>query len=844
MKLSGKNMQKNRSIQMDAEKNGRLHNILIVDDDTGSCESLGDIFTEKGYHVETANTGQEAIKRAQGNVFEISLIDIKLPDISGIELLKKLKSLNPDLIFIMITGYASIQNAIQAMEEGANSFFIKPLVIEQLLNKIDETLNLLDVKRKYLQSQEHYRYLFEESPVINLVIGQDGLIKDTSKIVLGYRKEQLIAKQAKDFIVSKNRKKAFAFFSKNFKSEKTSELEIEVFASDGSIHTLLFSAGGVLIEVDQERSLLCTAIDITEKRYLQKFQELTTQILELLNRPEDKTNTIKNLLLLMKKSTGFEAIGIRLKEEDDFPYYETNGFPESFVESERYLCIRDSSGSAVCDSKGDPILECMCGNILRGRFDPSFPFFTRTGSFWTNSTSELLATTTETDRQTRTRNRCNGEGYESVALIPLHSDYRIIGLLQINDRRKGMFTLQIIQIFEGLGSSIGIALERKHTEDAMRESEAKLKEAQALGGMGNWEFDIASQKITWSDQTFRLYGRDPALGPPTVEEEAAYYSPEQSAMLHDYARQASEEGKDYQYVMEVNLPDGEKACFSAMMQAVKDDSGKVVKLFGTVQDITERKRAEEEIRRLNAELEQRVLERTAQLEAVNKDLESFCHTVSHDLRAPLRAIEGFSRIIDQDYSNLIDPEGKRLLGVIHINIQKMDRLITDLLELSRVGRNELQLSIVDMTALANAVYQEIASPEVRQKFVFSISSLPDSSGDPTLMRQVWSNLLSNAIKYTLPKEVRTIEVGSYTEGDMNIYYVKDNGVGFNPKYTHKLFGLFQRLHSVDEFEGTGVGLSIVQRIIQRHGGRVWAEGKVNEGATVYFVLPIIEVKPK
>jgi signal transduction histidine kinase len=253
--------------------------------------------------------------------------------------------------------------------------------------------------------------------------------------------------------------------------------------------------------------------------------------------------------------------------------------------------------------------------------------------------------------------------------------------------------------------------------------------------------------------------------------------------------------------------------------------------------LTWRHQSAESYRGLNEELEQRVRERTAQLKAVNEELEAFAYSVSHDLRAPLRAIDGFSRFVLEDYAGKLDDEGKRLLNVIRTNTQKMDRLITELLGLSRVSRTEMKLSFIDMTTLANSAYKESASPEIQENFILSIAPLPDAFGDPILISQVWGNLISNAVKYTMPKEERRIEIGGQVEDGMNVYYVKDTGVGFNPDYAHKLFGLFQRLHSEAEFEGTGVGLAIVQRIINRHGGKVWAEGKLNEGATFWFTIP-------
>ncbi|MHB8139563.1 MAG: ATP-binding protein [Smithellaceae bacterium] len=298
----------------------------------------------------------------------------------------------------------------------------------------------------------------------------------------------------------------------------------------------------------------------------------------------------------------------------------------------------------------------------------------------------------------------------------------------------------------------------------------------------------------------------------------------------------------------------------------KNETGEVQGIFAAARDITALRHAEKELQAAHDELELRVEERTDELkrannaleleiherkeveklialrtkllEVTNKELESFSYSVSHDLRAPLRAIDGYSRMILRDQRDHLNDDARRKFDLIRSNTQMMGKLIDDLLAFSRLGRLEINMTRLDMEGLVNDVWMELQIINPDRRIDFKIDKVPASKGDRTLIKQVYSNLLSNAVKYTKNKDKARIETGGYKEENENIYYVKDNGVGFDMDYYDKLFGVFQRLHGTDEYEGTGVGLAIVQRIIHRHGGRVWAEGQVEEGAAFYFTLPV------
>jgi light-regulated signal transduction histidine kinase (bacteriophytochrome) len=274
------------------------------------------------------------------------------------------------------------------------------------------------------------------------------------------------------------------------------------------------------------------------------------------------------------------------------------------------------------------------------------------------------------------------------------------------------------------------------------------------------------------------------------------------------------------------------------VSSVRDAEGKPDYCVGMVEDVTERKRAEEELHRLNAELEQRVLDRTAALDSANQELSAFSYSVSHDLRAPLRHVTGFVNLLEQHAGTSMDDKSRRYAGIISDSARRMGRLIDDLLEFSRTGRAELEKSVFAMTPLLEEVRRECLRDAEGRNVQWKIGDLPEVAGDRSLLRLVFVNLVANALKFTRDRAVSEIEIGvGSSERDAVVIFVRDNGVGFDPRYAGKLFGIFQRLHAAEEFDGTGIGLANVKRIVQRHGGRVWAEGAVGQGAAFYVSLP-------
>ncbi len=420
----------------------------------------------------------------------------------------------------------------------------------------------------------------------------------------------------------------------------------------------------------------------------------------------------------------------------------------------------------------------------------------------------------------------------NVLFAPMKIESKVVGLIGLANKPGG-FVEHDARMATAFGELAALALHNSRAREALEHSEARFRSLAETANDAVITIDARGRIVFWNRAAETIFGYASA---EILGQSLERIIPESLRSAHRCALlRAAETGRTRLVGKTLALPglrkDGSEFPLELSLASWQTVEGRF--FTGIVRDITERKQAEAEIHALNAELAERI----EQLRAANADLESFSYSVSHDLRSPLAVIDGFSQVLLTEYGERLEEEGKRFLDIIRSNARQMGQLIEDLLAFSRTGRQPLSPAPVNMDELVKIVLGELQQTWEGRNVQLDIRSLPPARGDWALLRQVWTNLLSNAMKFTRHRPIARVEVGGESREGENIYYVKDNGAGFDMQYAGKLFGVFQRLHSTEEFEGTGVGLAIVQRIVRRHGGRVWAEGKVDEGAVFYFSLP-------
>jgi PAS domain S-box-containing protein len=539
--------------------------ILIIEDSKTQAENLKFILESHNYTVWHVLNGKEALETLTQFTPKIIISDIIMPQMDGFTLCSRVKADNrlKGIPFILLTSLSDAEDIIKGLVSGADSFITKPFDTEFLLSKI-----------KYL--------------ILNFELRHNQSAEMGLEILFGGRKHLITSDrlQILDLLIS-------TYESAVIKNKELQNSNSELQQSKNEVAQFSKNLEKIVEQRTLELQLTNEKLskEIDERILAEKKQNLTVRILSILNRPNEWNNLVKDILSEIKQFSGIEAVAIRLQLGDDDPYFDTNGFSHNFIESERSLCIKDVKENIVFDGNGRPKLDCMCGTVISGNTNAQYSYFTKTGSFWTNCTTKLLATITEKERQSFTRNRCNKEGYESVALIPVMSGKLRIGLIQLNDKRPDCFTPDSIHFFEEIATTIGIAYKRVQYEIQVKESEERYR--QLINNMGE------GIGITDNDENFifvnpaaeRIFGVEP--GELIGTSLRRFLSPEYFEMVQNQTQERRDKKQSNSYELDISLLSGEKKRIIVTATPKIDKKGELEGIFGIFRDITERKLAED-----------------------------------------------------------------------------------------------------------------------------------------------------------------------------------------------------------------------------------------------------------
>ena len=785
--------------------------LLLIEDSETDATLLIRRLRQADYDVTATRveTGDELRAALSSREFDFVIADYQLPGFDAPAALRILQQAGVDLPFIVVSGAIGEETAAAVMKAGAHDYLSKnnmarlaPVVARELA----EARNRLERERA---EREVSRTAKELEAVLHTALDGFWILDEQGRFLevnveycrlIGYSRDELLGMSIRDVDGSMTLDEIEQSIPSVMQAG-SARFEVKHRAKDGRLVDFEVSTN----YVPEEHRFYTFLRDITDRKHREADRESMVALLRAINSSNDTIELIRAATAFLQKKSGCEAVGIRLNEGGDFPYFETRGFSAEFVRAENSLCAHDALDKPVRDSRGDPVLECMCGDILCGRFDPGEPFFTPTGSFWTNCTSDLSASIPAADRPARSRGRCTAEGYESVALIPLRASGKTIGLMQLNDRRKGRFTPQLIAFLESAADSVAIAVEHRRAQAELLASEDRFRLISKNTTDVIWLLDISSGRFTYISPSV-----GPLLGyaPQEVANLTAQniVPPGASAHATELIRSAvaaiaagDESARTQKHELELLRRDGSTVRTEVAGTLITDASGQTRELVGVTRDISERIQAEEKRAQLEEQLRQ-----AQKLETVGRLAGGRAAALTQQLLA-------FSR--------------KQVIQPRPIDLNKLVVQMKNML--SRVLGEDIEL-VTDLDpSLAPAMADLGQFHQVLMNLAVNARDAMPSGGRLTI--QTTGIQLDAGVSAVHPDAA---------PGPYVMLAVSDTGTGMSRETREHIFEPF--FTTQDEGRGTGLGLSTVYGIVRQFGGAIWVESEPGRGSKFTVCLPRIE----
>ncbi len=848
--------------------------VLVAEDDPGLCRLILRALRREGFDARGVDTGAEAIGRALGlEEPALLLLDFQLPDMNALRLVRELREAGREHPFVIMTGHGDERVAVELMKLGAWDYLIKddgfldflPLTVKRAMERLQRERELLEARRAVAERERYYRGLLRQLQDGLAVVGSDCRVVDANQrfeATLGGGPGELVGSHCS--VIS-------SFFGAECDPEHG--CTVATVLEEGAPHQGLYRYerdGGDPAWADvvfsplkdlggRPHQVVVAVRDVTELKAMSDEQRLVIEVSELLNRATDRSEAMRGLLERLQAWCGCEAVAVRLTLGEDFPYYETRDFPAAFVDAERNLCTYAQGGGILRDECGAPLLACMCGNVLQGRTDPSQPCFTGGGSFYTNCTTELLATATEEELGGPTRNTCNAQGYESVALIPLRHGERTLGLLQFNDSRRGRFTPRRVQVLERVAQHVALAVAQFIGREELARSEELFRLI----------FETSRDAIVWADAASGVMLRCNQAAERLFERSREWIVGRHAAELRPKSEQALFAQRWSQFIGA-----GEPIVFEGILEP-SPHRRVPVRVTATVTAIDERAVVQmvfqdlSELRRLEVEL------RHAQK---MDSLGRLSSGIAHEINTPLQYLGDSLHFVQSAYQRSLqrgafdhvfgaevdeeertDPMIQR--SRIDDGVFDPEFLLEEIpraFERAQQGLDRVRAIVRSMRKLSHPSGEKPAPADLNQlvrdalvvsrneyKYVADVATdlgeLPPIRCFASDLGQVLLNLLVNAAQAVENAPNRgpclgRIVVRTRRRGDMVELTVSDSGPGVPEALRSRLFEPFFTTKAPGK--GTGQGLAIAYAIVvDRHGGSIHCEEAEGGGARFVVLLP-------